>query len=80
MIHEVILPRLALGMTEGEIAKWHKIVGDRIEKGDELFDVVTEKVVVAVESPISGRLMRTLISEGETVPVGTVIAEIEVSE
>ena len=43
-MHEVIMPKLGLTMESGKIEKWHKKEGDKVEKGDILFEVMTDKV------------------------------------
>jgi pyruvate dehydrogenase E2 component (dihydrolipoamide acetyltransferase) len=71
---EVVMPKYGLTMQEGTIAAWLADEGSRIEKGDPLFIVETEKVAQEVESPASGILRGILFHAGETVAVGTVIA------
>jgi pyruvate/2-oxoglutarate dehydrogenase complex dihydrolipoamide acyltransferase (E2) component len=77
MPYEMALPKFAHAMTEGEIAEWHKKQGDRVKEGEILFDLITEKVTVPVESPVSGTLMEIKVGQNETVPVGTIVALIE---
>lgn len=77
MIYEMVLPRLGHAMTEGEVAYWYKAVGERVEKDEPLLDVVAEKVSVTVESPVTGIVTEIQVPDGETVPVGTIIALIE---
>ncbi|MDH5696619.1 MAG: 2-oxo acid dehydrogenase subunit E2 [Dehalococcoidia bacterium] len=76
MAVEVVLPLLGLGEEKGTIVRWVKSEGDRVEKGDVLFEVETEKVVTEVESPASGILRKILVTEGVEVPVSTVVAVI----
>ena len=75
-MHEVILPKLGLTMEEGSIVRWLKAEGDSVEKGEVLFEVQTDKVVMEVESPASGLLGKILVGEDETVPIAQVIAYI----
>ncbi len=75
-MHEVIMPKLGLTMESGTIEKWHKKEGDRVEKGDTLFEVMTDKVTIEVESYNSGYLRKILKGEGEEVPVTGVVAYI----
>jgi pyruvate dehydrogenase E2 component (dihydrolipoamide acetyltransferase) len=75
-MHEVIMPKLGLTMESGVIEKWHKKEGDKIEKGDILFEVMTDKVTVEVEAYDSGYLKKILVKEGEEVPVTEVVAYI----
>ncbi|MBC7334159.1 MAG: biotin/lipoyl-binding protein, partial [Actinobacteria bacterium] len=53
-MHEVIMPKLGLTMETGKIEKWHKKEGDKVEQGDVLFEVMTDKVTLEVESYHSG--------------------------
>ena len=75
-MHEVIMPKLGLTMESGKIEKWHKKEGDKVEAGDILFEVMTDKVSLEVESYHSGILKKILRSEGEEVPVTEVVAYI----
>ncbi len=72
------LPQVGESVTEGVIGKWLKSVGDSVEKYDPLVEVVTDKVNMEMPSPVSGVLTHILAQEGETVPMGAPIAEIEV--
>lgn len=73
---EVIMPKLGLTMEEGTIVRWLKAEGDTVEKGEVLFEVQTDKVVMDVECPASGILGKILVGEDETVPVVHVVAYI----
>ncbi len=75
-MHEVIMPKLGLTMESGKIEKWHKKEGDKVETGDVLFEVMTDKVSLEVESYNSGILMKILKGEGDEVPVTEVVAYI----
>ena len=75
-MHEVIMPKLGITMESGRIEKWHKKEGDRVEKGEVLFEVMTDKVTIEVESYQSGILKKIIKAEGEEVPVTGVIAYI----
>ncbi len=70
------MQKLSWTMEEGKIVKWLKDEGDSVNKGDELLEVETEKVNVALEAPGSGLLRKKLRVDGDTVPVGTLIAVI----
>ena len=72
---KIELPQVGESVTEGMIGKWLKSVGDRVEKYDPLVEVVTDKVNMEFPSPVSGVLTRILAQEGDTVPMGTAIAE-----
>jgi pyruvate dehydrogenase E2 component (dihydrolipoamide acetyltransferase) len=69
----VILPRLGQGMESGTIVRWLKSEGDRVEKGEPLYELDTEKVTQEVEAEASGVLLKILVREGE-VAVGKTVA------
>jgi len=69
---EVRLPRLGQGMEAGRIVRWLKAEGERVEKGEPLFEVDTDKATQEVEAEASGVLLRIAVHEGE-VPVGETI-------
>ncbi|MGZ4386278.1 MAG: dihydrolipoamide acetyltransferase family protein [Gaiellaceae bacterium] len=75
MANEVKLPRLGQGMEAGTIVKWLKSEGERVEKGEPLYEMDTDKVTQEVEAPLSGVLLRIAVSQGEA-PVGATIAYI----
>jgi pyruvate dehydrogenase E2 component (dihydrolipoamide acetyltransferase) len=75
MADEVKLPRLGQGMESGTIVKWLKSEGDRVEKGEPLYELDTDKVTQEVEAEASGVLLKIAVQEGE-VPVGETIAVI----
>jgi pyruvate dehydrogenase E2 component (dihydrolipoyllysine-residue acetyltransferase) len=72
---EIKLPRLGQGMESGTIVKWLKSEGERVEKGEPLYELDTDKVTQEVEADASGVLLRIAVQEGE-VPVGRTIAVI----
>jgi pyruvate dehydrogenase E2 component (dihydrolipoamide acetyltransferase) len=75
MATEIKLPRLGQGMEAGTIVKWLKSEGERVEKGEPLYELDTDKVTQEVEADASGVLLRIAVAEGE-VPVGETIAVI----
>jgi len=76
---DITLPQLGETVTEGTITKWFKKVGDTVAADEPLFEVSTDKVDTEVPSPISGTLTEIRVAEGDTVPVGTVIAVVGVT-
>ncbi|MDQ1356105.1 MAG: hypothetical protein QOG44_478 [Acidimicrobiaceae bacterium] len=70
------MPQLGETVTEGTITKWLKQVGDQVAEDDVLFEVSTDKVDSEVPSPVTGYIAEILVSEGETVDVGTKLAVI----
>ncbi len=77
MPHLIELPHVGESVTEAVIQKWLKKPGDRIEKYDAIVEVVTDKVTMEVPAPTSGTLTRITAAEGQTVQMGSVIAEME---
>ncbi|MBU4292714.1 MAG: 2-oxo acid dehydrogenase subunit E2 [Actinobacteria bacterium] len=75
-MQEVIMPKLGLTMETGVIEKWHKKEGDKVEAGEVLFEVMTDKVSLEVEAYNSGIVRKIIRAEGEEVPVTEVIAYI----
>ncbi|KRT34425.1 dihydrolipoamide acetyltransferase family protein [Acetomicrobium hydrogeniformans] len=67
----ITMPKLGLTMTSGSVAKWHKKEGDRVEKGEVVLEVSTEKITYKVEAPESGVLRKILTQPGTKVPIGT---------
>jgi len=65
-------------MSEGTVISWRKSVGEHVSKGEILFEVMTEKISNEIESPFDGVLIEIVVEEGETVPVGEVVAYMEV--
>ncbi len=77
MAQLIELPHVGESVVEGTIGKWLKQPGDRVERYDPLVEVVTDKVTMEVPSPVAGELLRIIAQEGETVPMGAPIAEVE---
>ena len=72
---EILMPALSPTMTEGNLAKWLKQVGDKVEPGDVIAEIETDKATMEVEAVDEGRLGRILVEEGaEGVAVNTPIA------
>ena len=74
MTTEVIMPRMSDTMEEGKILKWLKKVGDQVEVGDIIAEVETDKADMEMEALDDGFLTEIRAQEGESVPVGAVIA------
>ena len=69
----VILPKLDEAMRTGRIVKWIKKEGDRVEKGDVILEIETEKTAFEIEAEASGILSKVMAKEGDDVPVGATI-------
>ena len=76
MSSQVTLPRLGQGMESGTIVRWLKAEGDRVERGEALYELDTEKVTQEVEADAGGILLKILAGEGEEIEVGKAIAVI----
>ncbi|MBE9181223.1 2-oxo acid dehydrogenase subunit E2 [Oculatella sp. LEGE 06141] len=80
MIHEVFMPALSSTMTEGKIVSWVKSPGDKIEKGETVVVVESDKADMDVESFHAGYLATIIVQAGETAPVGQAIALVAETE
>ncbi len=77
MIHEIILPMLGETMDEGQITAWRKAEGDKVTKGEPLFEVTTDKAAFEAESPADGYLRKILTpASEEQIPVAKIIGYI----
>ena len=70
------MPKWGMTMQEGTVGSWLKAEGDRVEAGEEIVEIESDKAIQLVESPASGVLARILVTAGETVPITTPIAVI----
>jgi len=73
---QVTMPQMGISVSEGTILEWRKEVGDAVEADETIADVTTDKVDVEIPCPASGVVEKLLVEAGETVDVGTPIAEI----
>ncbi|OLE35321.1 MAG: hypothetical protein AUG48_11035 [Actinobacteria bacterium 13_1_20CM_3_68_9] len=72
----VQMPRLSDSMETGKILRWLKKEGDEVQKGEPLVEIESDKANIEVEAYASGKLSKILVPEGESAPIGAVIAEI----
>ena len=70
----VLLPRMGYDMQEARIVQWLKAEGDQISLGDEIAEIETDKAIIPMPSVGSGTLLKIVVPEGDTVPVGQLIA------
>ena len=70
------MPRLGESLVEGTVGRWLKREGDFVAEYEPLLEVITDKIDSEIPSPAEGVLLRILVDEGETVAVGTPLAEI----
>lgn len=76
MANEVVIPKLGFAMEAGELREWFVTDGDRVEAGQIIFSVESDKSINEVEASAAG-VIRILKENGDEYPVGTVIAVIE---
>jgi 2-oxoglutarate dehydrogenase E1 component len=74
---QITMPQMGDSVTEGTVLEWHKQVGEQVEADETLLEVSTDKVDAEVPAPVGGTLVRILVEADETVPVGTVLGEID---
>lgn len=74
---EVPMPQMGESIAEGTVSVWLKKVGDRVERDEPIMEISTDKVDAEIPAPIAGVLAEVVVSEGQTVEVGTVVAYIE---
>ena len=70
------MPRLSDSMEEGTVLKWMKSVGDQVALGDELVEIETDKANMVFEADAAGTLIEIVAGEGDTLPIGEVIARV----
>ena len=76
MATTIKMPQLGESVTEGTIERWLVKVGDTVAQYDPLFEVVTDKVNAEVPAEVGGTVTSILVADGQTVKVGTPLAEI----
>jgi 2-oxoisovalerate dehydrogenase E2 component (dihydrolipoyl transacylase) len=77
MVTTIKMPQLGESVTEGTIERWLVKEGDQVAQYDPLFEVVTDKVNAEVPAEVAGTITRIIVGDGETVKVGTPLAEID---
>lgn len=77
---EITLPQIGESVTEAVVNKWLKNVGQDIEKYEPIVEIITDKVSMEIPSPHTGKLIEKTVSEGETVPMGNIIAVFDVTD
>jgi len=78
-IVDMLMPQMGESITEGSVIKWLKKEGESVEKEEIILEISTDKVDSEIPSPYAGTVTNIIVAEGDTVPVGSVIAKIETS-
>src|SRR5215218_10214376 len=74
MATQVVMPKLSPTMEEGQLSRWLKKEGEKVSVGEGLAEIDTDKATMEAQALAEGVLRKVLVGEGETVPLGTVIA------
>ena len=77
---DVIMPQMGESIAEGTLSKWLKKVGDVVKRDEPIFEISTDKVDAEIPAPSAGVLAEILVTEGQTVPVQTVVARLETEQ
>jgi pyruvate/2-oxoglutarate dehydrogenase complex dihydrolipoamide acyltransferase (E2) component len=76
MMTDVKIPSLAEGVEKATVTYCHKKAGESVKEGEDIIELVTDKATFNMPSPVSGTLTEILVSEGDEVKVGQVVARI----
>jgi pyruvate dehydrogenase E2 component (dihydrolipoamide acetyltransferase) len=76
MEYEIKVPQAGFSITEGTIVQWHKGVGQKVQEGETVVSIETDKVVVEIPAQCTGILIEIKYEAGETVPIGSVLGVI----
>ncbi|MPW24743.1 dihydrolipoyl dehydrogenase [Alkalibaculum sp. M08DMB] len=76
MATEIIMPKAGMDMEEGTVIKWLKQEGDQVSVGEPILEILTDKVNMEVEAEVPGTILKITASEGDVLPVFTVIGYI----
>ncbi len=78
-IVDLVMPKMGESIMEATVLRWHKKVGDHVKQDETVLDIATDKVDSEVPSTVSGIITETLFNDNDVVPVGAVIARVEVA-
>ena len=74
---DVLMPQMGESITEGTMSRWMKKLGEAVKRDEPIFEISTDKVDAEIPAPNAGVLAEVLVTEGQTVAVGTIVARIE---
>ncbi len=73
----IVLPKAGMSMVTATVVAWRKAPGDRVEQGEPIVDIETDKVEMQIEAPVSGILAEVLVAADEDAEVGATLGLIE---
>lgn len=76
---KIVIPKMGMATTEADILAWKVKEGDSIKQSDIIVEIESEKVNLSIESEFNGIITKIFYKDGDTVPVGEVICEVEES-
>ena len=76
MLTSLQMPKLGESVIEGTVSRWLKREGEHVDEYEPLLEIITDKVDTEIPSPAAGVVLRIYVEEGETVAVGTLLADI----
>ncbi|MDA9942977.1 hypothetical protein N9C62_10265 [Luminiphilus sp.] len=79
-IYPIAVPKWGIEMVEGTITTWNKSEGDTVAKGDEVFEMESDKIVNVWDSPVAGVLRRVIAAAGDAHPVGALLGVIAAAD
>ncbi|HET9134618.1 MAG TPA: biotin/lipoyl-containing protein, partial [Gemmatimonadales bacterium] len=74
---DVLMPQMGESIAEGTMSRWLKQLGDTVKRDEPIFEISTDKVDAEIPAPNAGVLVEVLVTEGQTVAVGTIVARID---
>lgn len=75
-LYPITVPKWGIEMQEGTVTGWQVAAGDQVNKGDDLIDIETDKIVNTLEAPVAGIVCKQLVGEGDTLKVGELLGVI----
>jgi pyruvate dehydrogenase E2 component (dihydrolipoamide acetyltransferase) len=75
---DVLMPQMGESIAEGTLSRWLKKLGDQVKRDEPIFEISTDKVDAEIPAPAAGVITEILVTEGQTVPVGAVVARLQV--
>ena len=73
----IVLPKAGMNMVEATVVAWKKSPGDRVEEGEPVVEIETDKVEMEIQAPVAGVLREVLVEADEDAPVGAALGLIE---